>query len=327
MVADSYPLPRIWDHLRRAAGKKYYCTLDMNSGFWNVPIEEGSKPLTAFITPIGLFEFNVIPFGVKNSPAEFQRAMDACFEPLLGDDAFCYIDGIVICGDDFESVLAKVELFLKQCRKTGFYLRLDKSEWFKHQVKYLGRVVGTDGIKVQEKKTQTIVPARRPESRRGLQSFLGMCGYLRPFISRYSDTTAPLFDLLKKGAECKWQPAHERAFEALKEAVQNTVTLHAPTPTGTYIIETDASELGVGALLKQRQGDIEVPLELASRKFNPTERRWDTRERELFAVKWAIEKWRDYASLAHFVVRTDHNHLRYLTNVDTGKVFRWALAL
>ncbi|EZG42639.1 putative polymerase polyprotein, partial [Gregarina niphandrodes] len=87
MVADSYPLPRIWDHLRRAAGKKYYCTLDTNSGFWNVPIEEGSKPLTAFITPTGLFEFNVIPFGIKNSPAEFQRAMDACFEPLLGDDA------------------------------------------------------------------------------------------------------------------------------------------------------------------------------------------------------------------------------------------------
>ncbi|EZG42664.1 putative enzymatic polyprotein [Gregarina niphandrodes] len=290
MVADSYPLPRIWDHLRRAAGKKYYCTLDMNSGFWNVPIEEGSKPLTAFITPIGLFEFNVIPFGVKNSPAEFQRAMDACFEPLLGDDAFCYMDDIVICGDDFESVLAKVELFLQQCRKSGFYLRLDKSEWFKHQVKYLGHVVGTDGIKVQEKKTQTILPGH---------VWLPAAVHLSP-----SDTTAPLFDLLKKGAEFKWQPAHERAFEALKEAVQNTVTLHAPTPTGTYIIETDASELGVGALLKQRQGDAEVPLEFASRKFNPTERRWDTRERELFAVKWAVEKWRDYVSLAHFVVGT-----------------------
>ncbi|EZG42850.1 Gag-pol polyprotein, partial [Gregarina niphandrodes] len=114
MTADSYPLPRIWDHLRRAAGQRYYCTLDMNSGFWNVPIEEGSKALTAFITPIGLFEFNVIPFGIKNSPAEFQRAMDSCFAPLLGDNAFCYIDDIVICGKDFEGVIQRVKLFLEQ---------------------------------------------------------------------------------------------------------------------------------------------------------------------------------------------------------------------
>ncbi|EZG43476.1 RNA-directed DNA polymerase [Gregarina niphandrodes] len=161
----------------------------MNSGFWNVPVEEGCKALAAFITPTGLFEFNIIPLGIKNSPAEFQRAMDSCFAPLLGENAFCYIDDIVICGQDFDSVLRRVELFLEQCRKTGFYLRLDKSEWFKDEVKYLGHVVGRTGIKVQEKKSRAIVNAPASTNKKELQSFLGMCGYLRPFTPPSSHTS------------------------------------------------------------------------------------------------------------------------------------------
>ncbi|EZG42848.1 Gag-pol polyprotein [Gregarina niphandrodes] len=253
--------------------------------------------------------------------------MDSCFAPLLGDNAFCYIDDIVICGKDFEGVIQRVKLFLEQCRKTGFYLRLDKSEWFKNEVKYLGHVVGQHGIKVQEKKSKAIANAPAPTSKKELQSFLGMCGYLRPFIPKFSHMTAPLFDLLKKDSAFRWQETHEDAYNQLRRAVQQTVTLYAPTPSGEYVIETDASELGVGAVLKQVQEGTEVPIEFASKKFNPTESRWDTRERELFAVKWAVEKWRDYVGLAHFTVRTDHNNLRYLTSVDKGKVFRWALAL
>ncbi|EZG49000.1 putative retrovirus polyprotein [Gregarina niphandrodes] len=167
MVADSYPVPRTWDHLRRAAGQRYHCcTLDMNSGFWNVPIKEGCKALTAFITPIGLFE----SIRHKNSPAEFQRSIDSCFAPLLGENAFCYIDDIVICGQDFDSAPQRVKLLLEQCRKTGFYLRLDKSEWFKDEVKYLGHVVGQTGIKVQEKNPRAIVNAQPPTGRRSYKA-------------------------------------------------------------------------------------------------------------------------------------------------------------
>ncbi|EZG43052.1 RNA-directed DNA polymerase [Gregarina niphandrodes] len=124
----------------------------MNSGFWNVPIEKGCKHLTAFITPIGLFEFNVVPFGIKNSPAGFQRAMDTCFAPMLSDDVFCYIDDVTICGNDPREILEQLRTFLGLCRGTGFYLRLDKSEWFKPEVAYLGHWVGSDGIRVQAKK-------------------------------------------------------------------------------------------------------------------------------------------------------------------------------
>ncbi|EZG51080.1 putative Pol protein, partial [Gregarina niphandrodes] len=114
---------------------------------------------------------------------------------------------------------------------------------------------------------------------------------------------------------------HQRAYERLKDAVASTIKLHPPKPEGEYVIYTDASETSVGTVLMQRQGEVEVPIEFASKKFS------DTRERELFAVKWAIDQWRDYVSLSHFTVVTDHNNLRYLVNVDKGKVFRWALYL
>ncbi|EZG43249.1 RNA-directed DNA polymerase [Gregarina niphandrodes] len=117
MTADSYPLPRIWDHLRAATGRQHFTTLDMNSGFWNVPIAEESKHLTAFITPFGLFEFNVTPFGLKNSPAEFQRAMDMVFEEVLDDRTLCYIDDIIIATDTVPEMMQRLEKVLRLCRE------------------------------------------------------------------------------------------------------------------------------------------------------------------------------------------------------------------
>ncbi|EZG42955.1 putative polyprotein [Gregarina niphandrodes] len=229
--------------------------------------------------------------------------MDSCFAPILGDDVFCYIDDVVICGDDPSAMLAKLRTFLGLCRETGFYLRLDKSEWFKPEVAYLGHRVGKDGIR----------------------SFLGVAGYLRNFIPNYSTLVGSLFGLLKKDKRFDWSEECQAAFVKLKEAVARTATLYPPVPGGEYVIYTDASEVGARATLMQVQEGREVPIEYASKKFTDAEQRWDTRERELFAVKWAIDQWRDYVGLTHFTVVTDHNNLRYLAGVDKGKVFRWAL--
>ena len=292
MVPDSYPLPLIWDNLRAVAGHQYYITLDMNAGFWNVPIEEGCKHLTAFITPIGLYEFNVIPFGIRNSPAEFQRAMDMAFAPVLGDNVYCYIDDIVLCADDLNELFVTLRKVLNLCRSSGFYLRLDKSEWVKKEVDYLGHVVGKNGIKVQKKK-ETLLGAPRPDSKKSLRSFLGMAGYLRGYIPRYSDYTAHMFDLLKKDTQFAWNEDHERDFIMLKKAVAHTTTLQPIRAELPFLIYTDASELGIGAALMQVEEDgREVPIEYASYKFRNAETRWDTRETELFAVKWAIDRWR-----------------------------------
>lgn len=330
MVSDSYPIPRVWDNLRRASGRKYYVTMDMNSGFWNVPIEEGCRHLTAFVTPFGTFEFNVVPFGIKNSPSEFQRAMDMAFAPILGDQAFVYIDDIVLCGDTFEEVYALVKRILELCRDSGFYLRLDKSEWFKTEVKYLGHNVGTDGISVQNKKVDSVQEAEKPTTVKELQSFLGMTGYLRNFIPGYAGLTASLFEMIKgkkRNPQLTWTPEAEESFDELKTAVSNTVKLKAPRDDSMYVVQTDASDIGIGASLWQEQDGQLVPLEFASQKFTDTQRNWDTREKELYAVVYALKKWADYLILGHFKVKTDHINLKYLSKAETGKVFRWALFL
>ncbi|EZG68594.1 putative retrotransposon protein [Gregarina niphandrodes] len=284
MVSDAYPIPRLWTNLRTCAGRNYYVTLDMNKGFWNIPLEEESKRFTAFITPSGLFEFNVLPFGIKNSPTAFQRAMDHVFGDLVGKNVFLYIDDVVICGDTKEEVLTLLEKVLQRTIISGFYLRLDKSEWMKPTVDYLGYQVGRDGIKVRNKSVKSVTEAAPPTNKAELQSFLGLVGYLRSFIPRYAEHTARMCELLKKNVQYEWIDRLQLDFDGLKQAY-------------------------------------------TSRKLSDTERRWDTRERELYAIKYALEKWRDYLGLEKFVVRTDHNNLRYLATVHTGKVQRWALYL
>jgi transposase InsO family protein len=328
MITDSYPLPRLWSNVRSMAGKKFYITLDMASGFWNVPLTEESKPLTAFITPFGLYESNVVPFGIKNSPSEFQRAMDNAFRPLLGKSVSCYVDDIIIAADSANEALDLLHKFLDLCRSTGFYVRLDKCEFLKSEVDYLGFRVGQDGVKAILKRTNQIRNAAVPTTKTELRSFLGVAGQLRKFVPAYAELTAPFTDLLKgKAKGLEWLPQHDQAFEDLKLAITADSVLRAPIPGLPYIIETDASERGIGAVMKQLQDGEEVIVEYASKKFTPTEQRWNTTERELFAIKWAVDYWRDYVVLSKFTVRTDHANLRYLVNMDKGKVFRWAIYL
>lgn len=329
MIADAYPIPLVWDNLRRCAGKKYYITLDMFAGFWNVPLEEGSKKYTAFITPFGTYEFNVIPFGIKNSPTTFQRAVDRCLEGLLGEHVLVYIDDIVIFADDFDILIEYLKKVLDAMRRHGFFIRLDKSSFVDEEVPLLGHMVGRHGIRPAEKKLKAIENAAVPKDSKALHSFLGVAGYLRPYVPNFADLAQPLHAHLvaTRKAGWSWPENLEKAFTELKTKIADHLRLGFPKPEGQYIIETDASNLGVGALLKQFQEDKEVILECASLKFTDTQSRWDTRERELYAIVWAVERWRHYVGLTHFVVRTDHNNLRYLARVDRGKVFRWALFL
>lgn len=328
MIPDSYPIPRLWSNIQNCAGRKWYIALDLHSGFWNVPVAEECKHLTAFITPMGLFEFNVVPFGIRNSPAEFQRAMDQAFASIIGVNCFVYVDDVVICANTVEECVDRLEQFLKLCRETGFYIRLDKCEFLKQEINYLGFSVGEHGIRPQVKRVQDIARAEPPKSKSELRAFLGLAGQFRYFIPRFSDITAPLCHRLKKVCK-KWDWTEEctKAFEAIKRELTKETMLKPSVPGQPYVVYTDASEVGIGAILMQSQNGVEVPIEYGSKKLTETETRWDTRERELFAIKWAIEHWRDYLALSHFTVKTDHNNLRYLITAEKGKVFRWAIYL
>ena len=329
MTSDNYPLPRLWDTLQKVAGHKYYICLDITAGFWNIPLEESCKHYTSFVTPFGTFEFNVLPFGIKNAPSIFQRTMDTEFEPVLVDDNGVYLDDIILSGDVISQLLDSFDLALKLCINAGLPINLRKLKLFFTEVEALGHVISEKGIRPSPKKLDCIASATSPTSYKQLQQFLGLAGYIRPFVPNYAQHAHALTELLKKQRKVRfeWNADYETAYNTLKHAVTSAIRVTVPVVGAPYIIETDASDVGVGAILKQVQDGEEVPLECASKKLSDVQTRWDTREKELWAIIWAIERWRDYVQFTHFTVRTDHNNLRYLTSVDCGKVFRWALWL
>lgn len=324
---DAYPIPLILDGLEQAAHHNYYSTFDLQWGFWNVPLEESCRPVTAMITHLGTYQFRVLPFGLKTSPASFQRAMDGIFGDLYGEGVFVYFDDIVIYTDTADEMLSKIETFLHRACAEGLCLRLSKSNIMKSKVALLGHVVSTTGITRDPEKLNAVLRATIPDSKDTLRSFLGTVGYLRRFIPHFAAITSPLTDLLKKNTAFNWNEDAQEAFETLKVALVEEVALSAPTGQGPFVIVTDASDRGVGCgLLQLQQGKL-VLLGFGSRKLTPAEKKWDTREREAFGIKWAVEHFRDYVQAGKVYVLTDHESLRWMDTANSGKVQRWALYL
>ena len=284
MEPDGYPLPLLWPNLQMAAGHHYYICLDCNWGFWNVRVSEPSKQYTALITHKGTYEFNVVPFGIRNSPGEFQRAIDCVLGDLYGSGVLCYVDDIVIYANSTDKLFGLLRAVLGRCLESGLYLKLAKSEFLKPEVKLLGHLVGLWGMLPDPKKVEAVVKARAPKNIAELRSFLGLASYLRRFVPPCCDAAPYRLTLSKNFA---WSAECEESFTTLKELLCEEVILSAPIDGAPFAIMTDASEVGIGSALLQLvpTGGM-IVLELASRKFTATERRWDTREREAYAISW-----------------------------------------
>jgi hypothetical protein len=188
-------------------------------------------------------------------------------------------------------------------------------------------MVGVNGIKPQVKKVEALVKATPPTDLATLRTFLGAIGYMRRFIPNFSELALPLTRLTAKGVAWRWNQEEIQGYEQLLQALCEATLLHGPSGKGKFVVMTDASNLGIGGALFQEQGDMLVPIEFASRKLTPAEVKWNTTEKELFAVKWALEHWSHFLLGRHFVVLTDHANLQYLQSQDVGKVARWALYL
>lgn len=325
MVDDAYPLPHTWDLCQLAAGHLWYTALDCANGFWNIKLAEGSKPYTAVITHIGSYEFNVLPFGIKNSPAECQRALDRAFSSVA--QATRYIDDITIWGDSPEEHDKVLEEVLDAAIASGFYFKLKKTDLFKSEVNMLGHIVGLGGVRPSPKKVQGIVQSQPPKNIKELRSFLGMAGYLRRFVPNYSALTFPLTQLTKKDMPYEWTDVHQEAFQEVKDHIASAVMLSIPKGNGPFVINTDASNIGVGAVLLQWQDEQLEPLEFASKKLTEGEARWSTSEKEAFAVVWAVKQFRDYIRTRRAYVVTDHAALQYFSGMQEGKFLRWSLYL
>ena len=255
--ADTFPLPRVDDLLDQLYDCKYFSTLDLAAGFWQIRVHQKSMEKTAFATPQGLFEFRVMPFGLTNAPSVFQRLMQKVLmglNPENGPDfVSVYIDDILVFSSSLEEHIHHLQLVLERIITANLKLKPSKCCFVREEVEYLGHVITRSGLKTQAKHVEAVQHFARPNSLKGVRQYLGMCAYYRRFIPYFSGIARPLHNLTRKGADFVWTEECETAFRELKERLTAAPVLAYPCFQKPFILETDASGSGLGAVLSQCQ--------------------------------------------------------------------------
>lgn len=327
---DAYPMPRVDELIERLGKAEYLTTLDLTKGYWQIPLTPEAREKTAFATPWGLFQYKVMPFGLHGAPATFQRLMDQILRPH-SEYASAYIDDIVIFSESWADHLEKVEAVIGSLRAAGLTANPEKCFVGLREARYLGYVVGRGVIKPQVSKIEAIKTWPTPQTKKQVRAFLGLAGYYRRFVPDFSAIAAPLTDLTKKSGPNKvqWNTETEAAFQEIVKILCKEPVLAVPDFSKQFILQTDASDIGLGAVLSQMKEGVEHPLLYLSRKMLPRERRYAVVEKECLAVKWAIESLKYYLLGRKFILVTDHAPLKWMkeNKERNARVTRWFLAL
>ena len=322
---DAYPLPRIDDTLDTVAGSLWFTTLDLMSAYWQVEVEEKDRDKTAFCTREGLFHFNVMPFGLCNAPATFQRLMDMLLAGLLWESCLVYIDDVIIMGKDVQSHLNNMAAVFSRLRDAGLKVKPSKCEFFKKEVKFMGHVVSNHGISTDPLKTDKIAQWPTPINQQQLQQFLGLASYYRRFVRGFAAICRLLYQLTEKNAPFRWTSECDNAFCELKQLLTSAPVLSYPDFSKPFILDTDASNVGIGAVLSQNHNGREHVVAYASKFLTKAERNYSVTCRELLAIVTFTNHFRQYLLGCEFVLRTDHHSLSWLRNFKNpdGQLARW----
>ena len=338
---DSFPLPRIEESLDSLTNAKYFSTLDLTSAYHQIEVAEEDQKKTAFITPMGLFEYIRMPFGLSTSPATFQRLMNIVFRDDIFKTLLVYLDDIIVFSSTISEHLERLEHVFCTLKKHNLKLKAEKCNFFKKEVNYLGHVVTSEGIKTDPEKVSVIKQYQVPKTLYEIRKFLGFASYYRRFVPKFASIAAPLYELISitgtstKGRKVKgqsklsrtqelpvWEIKHQSAFDTLKQKLISAPILSYADFTQPFILETDASENGLGAVLSQDIDGERRVIAYASRGLRGAEKNkigYSSRKLELLALKWAVTvKFRDYLLGSHFTVITDNNPLTYV--MQRGKL-------
>ena len=316
-VKDSQPLPRIDDSLDALSGSKWFSTMDMKSGFWQVKMAKEDRPKTAFsIYGSGVWQFTVMPFGLCNSPATFERLMERVLAGLSWNICLIYLDDIIVYSKTFEGQLGNLDKVLTKLAEANLKLNPKKCHFFKKEVGFLGHVVNEHGISTDPEKIQSVKNWPVPRNVKDLRSFLGLCSYYRKFVKDFATVAKPLHDLTKKDCQYVWSAQCQEAFKKLKESLISAPILSYPTETDLFVLDTDASGVGVGVVLSQVQNGQEKVISYFSNSkcLSKPERKYCVTRRELLAIVYAVKTFHHFLYGRHFLIRTDHGALRWIMN-------------
>ena len=314
---DSFPIPNLVDMLFSLQGMKFFTTIDLVKGYYQVEMEQNSIEKTAFTTPLSHWEFLRMPFGVKNGPATFQRGMRFALAHIPWNECMVYLDDVLIISETYEKHLEILEKVLRAFEDTGFKIKPSKTFMLRREVQYLGHMVSEKGMVPLDSSLQGIMRFPIPRTIRQLRQFLGMINFYRRHIPNCSVVAKPLFELLGSKT-LKWSENCQNAFELLKKALVEPPVLSYPDrsegsqPLKLYV---DASDVGAGACLAQDQQEEERPIAFISTTFSKAERRYSTTEKEVAAIRWAVKSLRPFLYGIRIIIHTDHKPLLFLHNM------------
>ena len=328
---DVYPLPRIDDILDTLGEAKYFSSLDLASGYWQVELDEDARQKSAFSTHQGLFEFIRMPFGLCNAPATFQRLMQVVLAGLEGKICHVYLDDILILSKTFAEHLQHLKEVFMRLRNAGLRLKPKKCFLLRDEVAYLGHVVSAAGVKPDPAKVEKVRHYPNPTDVTKVRQFLGLASYYRKFIPGFARIAHPLTRLTKKDVKFEWTHECKDAFNLLKQCLITAPVLSYPLFGNgqEFILETDASGTGLGAVLAQKHNGEVHPIAYASRTLDPHEKNYGISELETLALVWAVRYFRPYLLGHRTIVYTDHSACTSLLNSPrpSGKLARWALTI
>ena len=328
---DAEPIPDVEALFAALGGGKFFTRIDLAKGYWQIPVRPADRPKTAFATHMGLFQFVRMPFGLVSAPAVFARMMRML--QLEQCSAVNFFDDILVHSRDWEAHLLHVQTVLQRLHTFGLTARPSKVEAGFQSLEFLGHVVGRGTLRPAESKVQKILQIPVPTTKKQVRSLLGLLSFYRRYIPNFATLTAPLSDLTKDGLKVtrtiEWTPKCAEALKKVQTVMSVKPVLLLPRLDTQFLLRTDASSVGLGAVLLQEVDDILHPVAFASKKMLPRECNYSTIERECLAIVWGIQKFVRFLWGVRFVLQTDHRPLTYLrtSSFRNGRILRWALSL
>ena len=329
---DAYIMPRVDDNIEAAGGAQFFSSFDASSGYHQIPLaSEEDKKKSAFVNSAGMFAWNVVPQGETNAPASFCRLMDIVLSGLKWHGILVFVDDILVYTKTFDEHLRALSTLFARLRAAGITLHPKKSHLLREQILYLGHVISANGVTPDPDKVRSVEEFPVPKNKTDVRAFLGLTGYYRKFIPKYSYVAAPLTELTKgEGQAIKWEQggAAHRAFEELKQRLVSAPILAHPNWELPFMVQTDACDYGVSAILAQRINRREVVIAYHSKTLTESQRKWGMPDKEAYAAVWACEKLRPYLIGREFIIQTDHEALKAAFEPGATRILsRWAVRL